>query len=525
MRPGSSLPSVRAMDRFWGFFPFVVAIHAVSGFFLMRLYPYLMTTDTPSYISIARKYAGGSFHDAVNWVWSPLLSWLLAPLILLGADPIPALQFLALMTGIAGLIACRGMFRELGIPEKTQAIMLPALIPAIHAFSLANPNPDFLVAVILLFYVRLVLSRDYGKRPWDGFFCGLLGAVAYFAKAYAFPFFAVHFPLVNLCRLYGEPEPVIRRSMRFSLCLGLASFIAISSVWIGVLFAKYDRLTISTIGSYNLKLVNDEAGLSFLSGGFAEPPDPYALSAWDDPTRLAEGRLKPLELPRVIENTMRRIGMNVLKTVEGYQAGSVFSMAILCCAAVGLIGLSKRALLGNSVFLLLLTILLLPAGYLPLLVNTRYLYLGILLICALGGTLLLRYEPGDQRKRIAVLLILCLSFTIVPFRDLRANRHRNSDLHDLATILVEKDIRGRIASNGSYDRSLLLTHFIAGGRQGATYLGCSPPQAPVSALDGDLRCNGVDYYLCWAEHPCNLRPVYPLIRLDGVETLRVYRIR
>ncbi len=293
----------------------------------------------------------------------------------------------------------------------------------------------------------------------------------------------------------------------------------------GVLFVKYDRLTISTIGSYNFNLVNDEAGLSFLNNGFSEPPDPYALSAWEDPTRLAEGRLKPLELSRMIESTMRRIGVNVLKTIEGYQAGSVFSMAILCCAAIGLIGLSKRALLGNAVFLMLLTILLLPAGYLPLLVNTRYLYLGILLIYALGGTLLLRYDPGNQRKRIAVLLVFCLSFTIMPFRDLQANRHRNTDIHDLAKILVEKDIGGRIASNGSYDRSLFLTHFIAGGHRGATFLGCSPPEASVSALDGDLRRNGVDYFLCWAEHPCNLRPVYPFIRLDGMETLRVYRIR
>lgn len=371
MRPGSFVPSVQAMDSFkarsalGGFFPIVVAIHAVSGLFLMRLVPYLMTTDTPSYISVARKYADGCFHDAVNGAWSPLISWLLAPLIRLGADPIFALQFLALMTGIAGLIACRGIFRELGIPEKTQSIMLPALIPAFHAFSLANPNPDFLVAIILLFYVRLVLSRDYRKRPRDGFFCGLLGALAYLAKAYAFPFFAVHFLLVSLCRHCSERDPILRRNMRFSLCLGLAAFILASSVWIGVLYAKYDRLTISTIGSYNFKLVNDGAGLAFLSDGFAEPPDSYAPSAWEDPTRLAEGRLIPLDPARVIEDTAWRIGRNILRTIDAYQAGSVFSMAILCCAAIGLIGLSMRALPGNAIFLTVLTILLLPAGYLP----------------------------------------------------------------------------------------------------------------------------------------------------------------
>lgn len=157
--------------------------------------------------------------------------------------------------------------------------------------------------------------------------------------------------------------------------------------------------------------------------------------------------------------------------------------------------------------------------------NTRYLYLGILLIYALGGTLLVRFDAWDQRRKTATILVLCLSFTLVPLRDLRANVHRNDDIHDLAKVLVEKGIGGRIAANGSYDRSLFLTHFIAGGHRGATYLGNSPQEALGSALDDDFRRYGIDYYLCWADHPCNLLPGYRVIQPDGVETLRVYRIR
>jgi len=532
MKEGSSAPSVRVMNPLqtaWlalgGFFPIVVAIHAVSGLLLMRLYPYHMTTDTPSYISVARAYAEYRIHDAVNWVWSPLISWLLAPFLRIGMDPVSALHLLSLATGIAGLIACRGMLRELGIPERIQSIMLLALVPVFHAFSFVNPNPDFLVAVLLLMYVRVVISQNYAENPRSGFFCGLLGALAYLAKAYAFPLFAVHFPLVSLCRHYGERDLVLRRNLRFALCLGLAAFILLSSAWIGALYAKYDRLTIGAIGAYNFKLVHDGSGLSFLTEGFAEPPIPSALSAWEDPVRLAEGRLKPLDPPRVFENTMKRIGENSLKTIGAYQAGSIFSMAILACASIGLIGLSARALLGNAVFLILVTILLLPAGYLPLLVDRRYLYLGILLIYALGGSLLVRVDAWDQRKRTAAILVLCLSFTLVPLRDLRANVHLNGQVNDLASVLAEKGIGGRIASNGSYDRSLFLTYFIAGKQRDATYLGSSPPDVSGSELDDGLRRYGIDFYLCWAEHPCNLDPGYPVIQPDGTETIRVYRVR
>jgi hypothetical protein len=215
----------------------------------------------------------------------------------------------------------------------------------------------------------------------------------------------------------------------------------------------------------------------------------------------------------------------VLKTIEGYQAGSIFSMAILLCAAMGLIGLSTRALLGNVVFLILLTIFLLPAGYLPLLVDRRYLYLGILLIYALGGSLLVRVDAWDQRKRTAALLVLCLSFTLVPLRDLRANMRLNDEVHDLASVLVEKGTGGRIASNGSYDRSLFLTYFIAGDQRNATYLGSSPPDTSAIELDDGLRRYGIDSYLCWAEHPCNLPPGYSALQPGGTETIRVYRIR
>jgi hypothetical protein len=158
-------------------------------------------------------------------------------------------------------------------------------------------------------------------------------------------------------------------------------------------------------------------------------------------------------------------------------------------------------------------------------VNTRYLYLGILLIYALGGTLLLKVDPGTRRKRIAALLVLCLSFTIMPLRELRANVHRNDDVHALAKVLVEKGIGGRIASNGSYDRSLFLTHLIAGEQRGATYLGSSPPEALGRKLDDDFRRHGIDYYLCWADHPCNVLPGYRVIQPGSIETLLVYRIR
>jgi len=219
------------------------------------------------------------------------------------------------------------------------------------------------------------------------------------------------------------------------------------------------------------------------------------------------------------------MGMNALKAVDAYQAGSVFSMAILACVSIGLIGMSARATIGNVKFLLLLTILLLPAGYLPLLVDRRYLYLGILLIHALGGSLVFGWQGQTPRKKTISLLVLCLSFILVPMRDLRANVHSNREVHELASVLAVQGVQGRLASNGLYDRSLFLAHFVAEGRGGTTFLGVTPPGASVNELDAALQRHRIDYYLCWDGYPCRLNPGYPAIVSVGPGGLRACRTR
>jgi len=502
----------------------VLTGYMVIGFILMNLYPHQMTTDSLSYISIAQKYARGHFHDAINWVWSPLISWLLAPFVLMGIPPLYAIKIIGLMTGMAGFLACRQISQEFDIPDQIQTILFFALIPMFFAFTLTNPNPDFLVAVILLFYVRRVLAEDYGKSDKDGLCCGLLGALAYFAKAYAFPFFILHFTLMNLCRYYGAAEPALRNRIWRSFGSGMLTFMFVVSPWIYALYEKYDQLTFSTIGSYNFQLVNSEPGSSLLFSGFSAPTNPTAISAWEDPMRMAEGRWKPLDLPRTIQNTLSRICANALKTLETYQAGSLFSATIILFSMGGLLGLARRELLGHKVFLAVLTIIIHPSGYLPLLVDRRYLYLDILLILVLGAYWLNRYPFSMHQRKIAAIVILSLSFALTPVRDLRACLFMNQEVYDLSVALKEMGVGGHVGSNGNHDQSLFATYFISTNRE-AKYLGVSPPGVTKNQLAIDFKNYGIDYYLCWKDHPCHLDSGYPEIAGPGLKPLSVYRVK
>lgn len=501
----------------------VVGVYLAIGVILMRAYPYSMTTDTPSYVSIAAKYSEGRIQEAVNWMWSPLISWLLVPFLRLGIEPLDAIKVLGLATGAVGLLAFRRIFRDLGFPETVQGLLALALAPMFYAFGLTNPNPDLLVAVILIVYMQRVLARDFGARRRDGVACGLLGALAYFAKAYAFPFFAVHFPLVSLWRHAGETDPRRRRDIRLSLLLGLLTFLSVCSPWIAALSAKYDRLTISAAGMYNFRLVHQSPTADFLEKGFAPPPDARALSAWEDPPRLAESRWEGLGATRARWDTVTRTVANVLATMDALQAGSVFSAAIIAFALFRLPGMPRRDLLRDPTSLLLLSLAVHPLGYLPLLVDRRYLYLDIFLLLILGAWLLHTCLQGAPRRRLAAIALLCLSFALTPVRDLRANLCINEGAREYAETLKAGGVAGNIGSNGNYDASLYITYFLSRA-QDARYLGVSRPPT-AGEFTQALREHRIDYYLCWPDRPCPMDAAIPAAGAVELPGLRVFRTR
>jgi hypothetical protein len=240
--------------------------------------------------------------------------------------------------------------------------------------------------------------------------------------------------------------------------------------------------------------------------------------------RMAEGRWKPLDLPRTIQNTLSRICANALKTLEAYQAGSLFSATIILFSMGGLLGLARRELLGHKVFLAVLTIIIHPSGYLPLLVDRRYLYLDILLILVLGAYWLNRYPFSMHQRKIAAITILSLSFALTPVRDLRACLFMNQEVYDLSVALKEMGVGGHVGSNGNHDQSLFATYFISTNRE-AKYLGVSPPGVTKNQLAIDFKNYGIDYYLCWKDHPCHLDSGYPEIAGPGLKPLSVYRVK
>ena len=99
---------------------------AMLPWFLHRVAP-----DAASYLTIARKYRASEFSDAINGYWSPLLSWLVAPLLCLGAPMDVTGKCLEVAIGAGALSAVWWLGKRLEPPEAVRVWTTLAVVPAV----------------------------------------------------------------------------------------------------------------------------------------------------------------------------------------------------------------------------------------------------------------------------------------------------------------------------------------------------------------------------------------------------------
>ena len=83
--------------------PALFYLVCVAAFY--RFYRYDFGPDAVSYVTIAREYSLGRWAEAVNVSWSPVFSWLLAPMLVLGMPALTAARIISVLSGLLALYA------------------------------------------------------------------------------------------------------------------------------------------------------------------------------------------------------------------------------------------------------------------------------------------------------------------------------------------------------------------------------------------------------------------------------------
>ena len=492
-------------------FVLLVVIAVYSILCLTKHQHIRLTADSMLYFSLAEKYMAGDFANAINGYWGPLLAWLIIPFLYFGASDVFAINALNLIFGILTIIGIWILSYRFEITEKIRSVLLICLLPIVLKFSLVQPM-DFLLVCILIFYLSTVFKADYQNSVSSGLFCGILGSLAYFTKAYAFPFFIVHFFIMNILHYFKSIAIDDRKKVLRNAIAGFLMFFLISGAWIMVISDKYGHITFSTMRDTNFNAPGPddmggglEFGVPVFTEGFYEPPNETAFVVWEDPSYLRGKPWSAWQSPRHFKHFIRLTVRNISDGLKIFESFSTFAVVIIIAYLILLITQPGKEMLYQGALLYpLFTLILFSGGYLLFHFEARYVWLPNILLLLMGGHILTILFNKDLIKsgsaRNILLGIFVISFVFVPSKlVVQAGGENIEDgMYYLSTDLEQYNIQGNIASNrerGTHDawhKTFRLAYWLD-----SRYYGQRGENTSDEELESELDKYNIDYYFFW----------------------------
>ena len=369
-------------------------------------YQYYIDPDGTAYLTIAKRYASGDGR-AVNGYWSPWSCWLTAILIKTGVPAIPASVIINGLGATGFLYISQSFFLKFNIVRTLQWLLNITLALFLCYAVFWQSFDDLWECFFLLSTLRIMLASRFTGTPGLWVAIGALGTLAYFAKAYSFPFFMLN---TICCSYFIDKKTWLKISLTAILVMLLFSL-----PWILILHHKYGIWTTSTAGTLNTSwyLVGHpqwKQGINLLIPP-AYPDSPYY---WEDPW-LANGVTPHFwNSWHLLGLQALRIGMNILKLLWSMLQLSIF-FPIILFLLTRFIG-NRKTRLPDPAFIMAVSAFLFPIGYLSVNFEPRYIWYWVPIGMVSGALLLQDQMTGHGRKKtIGVLpIVFALSFLIVP---------------------------------------------------------------------------------------------------------------
>jgi hypothetical protein len=426
--------------------------------------------DAVAYLRIAHYYWHGPSHLMLSGAWSPLLSWLMVPWLVVFEDPLLAAR--AAMAVSAGVFLWGGwcVLRAAYLPAA--AILLGTWITMLLgvAWSVVLITPDLLMAGLLCDGISRLWANSWVTDRGTALRAGLVLGLAYLAKAVVLP--------MSVLLLLGwagthlvSSRRSLRQVIRAAAMTGIGLLI-IAGPWIGLLSYKYGHLVMATSGAITHTIVGPpDTDRHHPAFRIFHTPEPGRITSLEDPTSLPYKYWSPLENSTYMVHQVWLIYTNAhlilrhLKTFDGLGLGFV-------SAVLGyLYGLLRGPLLQKERWRWsCIPVIALAVMYLPMYAeDPRYYWAAVpfLLAASFGCTLHCAQiiPKAHAGKRALVLAVVACSFIIGNERVVRETFAPSPDRDALAAqVLAEKlrrtDLVGPIASIGPGHRTGLYVAYL-----------------------------------------------------------------
>ncbi len=397
------------------------------------LFPFLKwhvdNPDTFQYLTIAHRYADGSFLNIVNAHWSPLIIWMLVIPIKLFSNGIIAFKCVQLVIGGATLIVWNGLLRPLRSPLRP--ILLFAAIPFMLSHALLFLTADLLfISFGLVILALSIRGGIFGSRRTAILF-GIIGGLWYFSKAFAFPLFIAF--LLFLAFIESD------RRKWGNVLAALFAFLLTTAPWVIAMSLKYGYPTISEAARFNqtvevAPMPGEMKLLPLLKDGPHEPP-PGAISPWEAPGDVI--KLTPLhpwtDPHRYLELVKRNLASIYYYDVQR-QLGTPFLIVLFMTI---LLRGPKHLLRDRILVLPLFLLVALNIGYTAILVQDRYIWINTFLMLFMVGWCLQLLLPDRKFIGGMLTLVICLFAIKRPVKELLFTRDEDVAAGDLIGALMD----------------------------------------------------------------------------------------
>ncbi|GEK21636.1 ArnT family glycosyltransferase [Cellulomonas xylanilytica] len=298
-------PDAPARGRLWPTVVVCVVGCVLFALAVARSAHDLNNIDGISYISIARQYAGGHLHDAVNAYWSPLISWLAAPLLLAGVGDLTAVTVVSAVAAVLGTVVGAAFVWRV-TRRHTVATALFALVATVfYAGSVHSLTPDVLVVSWTTCFVYALHRLDDALTAGRGvrLAAAVLGAVCaagYVTKLFLVPVILATVGICLVVRLLAGPDAAARRRVLAATGVALVVALALSAPWVAALTWKYGEPTIGSSFSVNMTAKFDpaQAGApAVVDAPLWAPPNDRAVSFGEDRTFQVGGDRDEVDEP------------------------------------------------------------------------------------------------------------------------------------------------------------------------------------------------------------------------------------
>ncbi len=498
----------RQADRRW--LVVLAALYLAVGIPLAARCVNQLNTDGVLYLLLAEHWAKGEWGAALGGHWSPLLPWLISLPLRVGISPFVAARGILLLSGLGLTFVAWSLFGRLGLSRPLRWAATLAVAAMALDRSVILLTPDLLVAAILSVYFWQSLDTSLVERRGAAFKCGLVAGLAYLAKAYAFPFFVLHFSVLAVVYSRRAGPGAGGRAVR-TIALGLAGAAVFVLPWATAISVKYGYPTISTASAGAWSYAGPVHRLDPPAlRGLAQPQgkrlntleDPlnqtFSYSYWSSFADLAS-----------FKHYLRKIDKNLtaFRRFVGHVAHWGIMSGVLFCALLLAIARSTGRNWARPVRWAIWTTIAYASGYIllhaipryfmplePVLVGTAFLLLQVLVLGAERQRITARGARQGLNRAYLAIALLTVVFLINPVAGIRWHFIHPPDWGNayVAKKLSSLPLRPPLAAS-EWFYGLYVSY-----RLRMKYLGRPASDSPAQ-IARELRDAGAGTFLVWGD--------------------------